>query len=128
MRAVPDLLDGVACGALIGDKGYDADALIERLRQAGVDVVIPPKDNRAVKRACDYVLYKERNLIERLFQKMKQFRAITTRYDKLATNFLGPSACDGGKITVAEVEELRPEPGLVYVDLAVELFGGLALG
>ena len=89
MRAAPDLLDGVACGALIGDKGYDADALIERLRQAGVDVVIPPKDNRAVKRACDYVLYKERNLIERLFQKMKQFRAIATRYDKLATNFLG---------------------------------------
>jgi transposase len=83
------LLDGVACGALIGDKGYDADALIEWLRQAGVDVVIPPKDNRAVKRTCDYVLYKERNLIERLFQKMKQFRAIATRYDKLATNFLG---------------------------------------
>jgi len=82
VRAAPDLLDGVACGALIGDKGYDADALIERLRQAGVDVVIPPKDNRAVKRACDYVLYKER-------QKMKQFRAIATRYDKLATNFLG---------------------------------------
>jgi transposase len=43
-RAAPDLLDGVACGALICDKGYDADALIERLRQAGVDVVIPPKD------------------------------------------------------------------------------------
>jgi len=49
------LLDGVTCGALIGDKGYDADALIERLRQAGVDVVIPPRDNRVVKRACDYV-------------------------------------------------------------------------
>ncbi len=70
-------------------QGYDADALIERLRETGVDVVIPPKDNRAVKRACDYVLYKERNLIERLFQKMKQFRAIATRYDKLGTNFLG---------------------------------------
>jgi hypothetical protein len=39
---VPDLLNCVACGALIGDKGYDADALIERLRQVGVDVVIPP--------------------------------------------------------------------------------------
>ena len=89
MRAAPDLLDGVACSALIGDKGYDADALIEQLRQAGVDIVIPPKRNRAVKRACDYVLYKERNLIERLFQKMKQFRAIVTRYDNLANNFLG---------------------------------------
>ena len=88
VRAAPDLLEGVACGALIGDKGYDADTLIERLRQAS-SVVIPPKHNRAVKRACDYVLYKERDLIERLFQKMKQFRAIAPRYDKLATNFLG---------------------------------------
>ncbi len=76
-------------GALLGDKGYDADALIERLRDARIAVVIPPKSNRKDKKECDFILNKERNLIERLFGKLKQFRAIATRYDKLARNFLG---------------------------------------
>ena len=67
----------------------DADALIERLRDARTAVVIPPKSNRKEKRECDFILYKERNLIERLVEKLKQFRAIATRYDKLARNFLG---------------------------------------
>ena len=89
IRAAGQLLEGVACGALLGDKGYDADALIERLRGARIAVVIPPKSNRKDKRECDFILYKERNLIERLFGKLKQFRAIATRYDKLARNFLG---------------------------------------
>jgi len=48
--------------------------------------VIPPKANRKVQRACDYALYRERNLIERFFNKLKHFR--TTRYDKLARKFL----------------------------------------
>ena len=88
-RAAGQLLEGVACGALLGDKGYDANALIEQLRDARIAVVIPPKSNRKQKRECDFILYKERNLIERLFGKLKQFRAIATRYDKLARNFLG---------------------------------------
>jgi transposase len=50
--------------------------------------VIPPKTNRKVQRPCDYALYCERNLIERFFNKLKHFRAIATRYDKLARNFL----------------------------------------
>jgi Transposase DDE domain len=52
-------------------------------------VRICKKSNRKDKRECDFILYKERNLIERLFGKLKQFRAIPTRYDKLARNFLG---------------------------------------
>jgi transposase len=48
--------------------------------------VIPPKANRKTKRECDFVLYRERNLIERFFNKIKHFRAIATRYDKLARN------------------------------------------
>ena len=89
VRAAPQLLEGVACGALLGDKAYDADALIGRLREVGIAIVIPPKSNRKEKRECDFTLYKERNLIERFFGKLKQFRAIATRYDKLARNFLG---------------------------------------
>ena len=50
--------------------------------------MIPPKANRKVPRSCDFVLYCERNLVERFFNKLKHFRAIATRYDKLATNFL----------------------------------------
>ena len=50
--------------------------------------MIPPKANRKVQRDCDYALYRERNLIERFFNKIKHFRAIATRYDKLARNFL----------------------------------------
>jgi transposase len=89
VRVAGQLLEGVACGALLGDKGYDADALIERLHDARIAAVIPPRSNRKEKRECDFTLYKERNLIERLFEKLKQFRAIATRYDKLARNFLG---------------------------------------
>ena len=82
------LLENIDPGALIGDKAYDADSLIDTLNQRSITPVIPPKANRKVKRDCDFALYRERNLIERFFNKIKHFRAIATRYDKLATNFL----------------------------------------
>ena len=82
------LLENADPGALIGDKAYDADSLIDTLNQRAITPVIPPKANRKNQRACDYPLYCERNLIERFFNKLKHFRAIATRYDKLARNFL----------------------------------------
>src|SRR6202035_1128672 len=74
--------------ALLADKGYDADAYIASLRGRAIQPVIPLKANRKTKRDCDFALYRERNLVERFFNKIKHFRAIATRYDKLATNFL----------------------------------------
>ena len=74
--------------ALIGDKAYDADLLIDTLTRRGITPVIPPKANRTVPRPCDFALYCERNLVERFFNMLKHFRAIATRYDKLARNFL----------------------------------------
>jgi transposase len=74
--------------ALIGDKGYDSDGFVEHLQAAHITPVIPPKANRKYPRHCDFALYRERNLVERFFNKIKQFRAIATRYDKLARNFL----------------------------------------
>jgi putative transposase len=74
--------------ALIGDKAFDADPFIDTLTQRGITPVIPPKANRKTKRDCDFALYCERNLVERFFNKLKHFRAIATRYDKLARNFL----------------------------------------
>ena len=82
------LLENADPRALIGDKAYDADALIGTLNQRAILPVIPPKADRKVKRECDFVLYCERNLIERFFNKIKHYRAIATRYDKLARNFL----------------------------------------
>lgn len=74
--------------ALIGDKAYDADPLLDILTQRDIAPVIPPKANRKTPRTCDFALYCERNLVERFFNKLKHFRAIATRYDKLARNFL----------------------------------------
>jgi transposase len=82
------LLDNADPRALIADKAYDADALIDKLTARGITPVIPPKANRKSKRECDFALYRERNLVERFFNKAKHFRAIATRYDKLARNFL----------------------------------------
>ena len=74
--------------ALIGDKAYDADPFVETLTEREITPVIPPKENRKTKRGCDFALYRERNLVERFFNLLKHFRAIATRYDKLARNFL----------------------------------------
>ena len=82
------LIDGADPEALIGDKAYDADPLIDTLDRREIIPVIPPKANRKTPRACDFALYCERNLVERFFNKLKHFRAIATRYDKLARNFL----------------------------------------
>jgi transposase len=75
--------------ALLGDKAYDADErVLKRLEQYHIEAVIPPKANRCVQRKYDVELYKARHLVENFFQKLKQFRAIATRYDKTARNFL----------------------------------------
>ena len=98
LKAAPVLLADVQASAVIADKAYDADSLIKPLVEAGIVPVIPPKRNRTIQRACDFVLYKERNLIERFFNKLKQFRAIATRYDKTAQNFLA-----GAKLAAAVI-------------------------
>lgn len=74
--------------ALLGDKGYDADSFVDSLTARLIKVVVPPKANRKVKRDCDFALYCERNLVERFFCIIKHFRAIATRYEKTARNFL----------------------------------------
>ena len=87
------LLPDMQAEMLIADKAFDADArVIEPLTVAGKTAVIPSKANRKSPRKYDRHLYKERHLIENLFAKLKQFRAIATRYDKTARNFLAASA------------------------------------
>jgi len=83
------LISELKAPMLLADKAYDADArVIEPLEAAGRVAVIPPKRNRKQPRDYDKHLYKERHLVENFFCKLKQFRAIATRYDKTARNFL----------------------------------------
>jgi transposase len=88
LTCAEQLIDGADPDALLGDKAYDADPLVDILTQRGITPVIPPKANRKSPRDCDFALYCERNLVERFFNKLKHYRAIATRYDKLARNFL----------------------------------------
>ena len=74
--------------ALIGDKAYDADTFIDILTKRQITPVIPSHPRRATPLPCDFVLYCERNLIERFFNKLKHFRAVATRYDKRDDNYL----------------------------------------
>ncbi|MDG6095160.1 IS5 family transposase [Acetobacter sp. AN02] len=86
-RAEP-MLENIDPDAFLADRAYDADRLIDRLTERGVTPVIPPKRNRTMQRKTDFALYRERNPVERFFNKLKQFRAIATRCDKLKSTFL----------------------------------------
>ena len=76
--------------ALLADRAYDAhERVLAVLEQAGVTIVIPPKAHRRQPRSYDKYLYQARHLIENFFAKLKQYRALATRYDKRAVSFLG---------------------------------------
>jgi transposase len=82
------LIDAIeAPQAVIADKGYDADALVESIQKAGAEAVIPPRSHRLNQRAFDKNRYRARHLVENLFARLKQFRRLATRYDKLAAHF-----------------------------------------
>lgn len=88
MTQATALLDDMTADAVLADKGYDADALIDSIQATGAMAIIPPKRNRVVQRSYDRHLYQDRNLVERFFNRIKQFRRIATRYEKLARNYL----------------------------------------
>ena len=89
MARAHELIDGFRPGHVLADKGYDAGHLIEAIAQSKAEAVIPPRSCWKTQRDYDKALYKERNLIERFFNKLKQFRRVATRYDKLLDNFMG---------------------------------------
>ena len=75
--------------ALLADKGYDCDAFIQAINDKGLEPIIPPKSNRNNPRTCDWVVYRERHLIECFFNKIKHYRRVFSRYDKMARNYMG---------------------------------------
>jgi transposase len=89
LQAADVLLPQMVANTVLADKAFDADErVIAPLAAAGKTAVIPPKTTRLIKRDYDRELYKSRHLIENFYCKLKQFRAIATRYDKTARNFL----------------------------------------
>ena len=84
----PALIAGLEAAQVIADKSYDSNAFIAVVEAAGAQVVIPPRRTRLEPRSYDRHAYRERHLIECLFNRLKQFRRIATRYEKLARNFL----------------------------------------
>jgi transposase len=87
------LLDAVTLPKhLIADKAYDADSLRNWLRFRRIKAVIPSTATRTVPYPLDRVVYRRRNLIERLFCRLKNWRRLATRYDRLARNYLAALA------------------------------------
>ena len=72
----------------VADKAYNTNAILDKIAQMGATAVIPPKANCLEQRAHDKHYYKDRNLVERFFCKLKQFRGIATRYCKRGIYFL----------------------------------------
>ena len=88
-KPVPELIEGLQAEALLADKAYDSDKIVQLAQAQGMQVIIPSKVNRKQPRALDTHRYKARHLIENLFQRMKVFRRVATRFDKLDVRFLG---------------------------------------
>ena len=83
-----NLIEGMQnVGAVVADKAYDANHLLECIEAMNSTAVIPPRANRKELRSYDKHVYKSRNLIERFFARLKQFRRVATRYDKLDIRF-----------------------------------------
>ncbi|RYF46437.1 MAG: IS5 family transposase [Cytophagaceae bacterium] len=84
----PALLQRIDATAVLGDKGYDSDVIIERIERAGALAVIPARSHRKVQRYLLRSLYKKRNIVERFFNRLKHYRGLATRYEKTAESFI----------------------------------------
>jgi transposase len=88
IKQAPALIAGFTCEFVIADKAYDSDPFIAQINAQGATAVIPPRKNRTQPRAYDEHLYRERHLVECFINKLKQFRRVFSRFDKLDRNFL----------------------------------------
>ena len=86
--AVPLLSEAGPVRRVVADRAYDANTLRQFLAEHGVEAVIPSTASRKQPIPYDRTAYRQRNLIERMFGRLKDWRRIATRYDKLANNYL----------------------------------------
>lgn len=101
----PRLIEALPIASvLIADRGYDWQHLIDMVSQRGGTAHIPTQRDRKVQRSVDKALYRQRNLVERFFCKLKHFRRIATRYDKLARNYLAAVALASARLWMRSYE------------------------
>ena len=89
MTQAAALLAGFKADHVLADKGYDGRCVIDAVNESGAMPVIPSRKNAREPRQTDMALYKERNIVERFFGYLKQFRRVATRYDKHIQNYMG---------------------------------------
>ena len=82
-------IDGVAAEVVIADNGYDSQAVVEQIEKQGAEAVIPSRKNRKEPREYDRERYRDRNLAERFWRRVKENRRVATRYEKTGRTFLG---------------------------------------
>jgi transposase len=104
LNAAPHLLAGLKCRHVVADRGYDADAFLALIRASGAEAHIPSTRKRRVQRSVSRQIYRERNLVERFFNKLKHFRRVATRFDKLARNFLAAVALAAARLWMRAYE------------------------
>lgn len=83
------MIDGYECDYVLADKSYDSDDFIQHILDNEATPVIPPRANRKEKREYDAYLYRERHLVECFINKIKHYRRIFSRFEKLAKRYLG---------------------------------------
>ena len=97
--AAPELIDSLTRSShVVADRGYDAMALVERIRARGAEAHIPTQRDRKAQRSVDRAIYRQRNLVERYFNKLKHFRRIATRFEKLAVTYLAAVALASARL------------------------------
>jgi transposase len=106
LRAAPFLLQGLKCRDVVADRGYDADVLLNMIRASGARAHIPSTSRRIIQRSVSRRIYRQRNLVERFFCKLKHFRRIATRFDKLARNFLAAVALASARLWTRVYESM----------------------
>lgn len=102
--AAPALLRALPPGTVVADRGYDSMALVELVRDRGGTAHIPTQSRVRIQRSVEPELYRQRNLVERFFCNLKQFRRIATRFEKHAVNFLAAVALASTRIWLRAIE------------------------
>jgi len=101
----PDLIAGLpTASVVVADRGYDSRALVELVAARGGQAHIPTQRRVKVQRSVDRELYRRRNLVERYFCSLKQFRRVATRFEKTATNFLAAVALASARLWLRAIE------------------------
>ena len=103
--AFPDLIAGLSRpSVVVADRGYDSRALVELVASRGGQAHIPTQSKVKLQRSVDRELYRRRNLVERYFCNLKQFRRIATRFEKTARNFLAAVALASARLWLRAIE------------------------